>query len=82
MYFLQPDDTDTACSAVVHTAETSCPALVAITTKIKGKFQRALNLFSECHDKHSSKAITREEIDTLDKYSVNLGGSKEFLLVE
>ena len=65
---LQPENTDTVCSAVVHTAETSCTALVPSATSIKEKFQKVLNLFSECHNIYSSGAITREEIDTLGKY--------------
>ena len=63
--YFQPENIDVLCSALVVTAETSCPQILAHATAISSKFKEVLNLFAKCHQGYNSNAVSDQAVDDL-----------------
>ena len=65
----QPRNIHTLCSAPVALASQECPQLVSQAETVCDRFERALTLFSRCHNLYnSSKHLTSTDADSLGKY--------------
>ena len=59
--YLQPDNSETLCSNIVHVAERDAPTLVQQALVVATKFRQAFSLFNLCHLTYDSKEFLDED---------------------
>ena len=59
--YLQPENSETLCSNIVHVAERDAPTLVQQASVVATKFRQAFSLFNSCHLTYDSKEFLDED---------------------